>query len=400
MTSQIFNKFRLKLHQIFIEKPSSMGFLPSPRNLLIGSLFLLISIGLLMIASASIPYATSKGMAPLHYFYSQIIYVILGLFTGFIAYKLPLRWYHTYEGIFFAVLGCVILLGLTLFTSKTNGASRWLDLGPVSFQAAEVCKVVMIFSAAEYAVRRSVDVRVSVLSAWRLLLFYVPVVGLLLAQPDFGSFVLITLITIIILFVAGTPIKQIGAILLAAMSVIVIQILFSGYRLKRWISFLDPMADANDSGFQVVNALVGFARGDIFGLGYGDSIQKLSYLPEAHTDFLLAVAGEELGFLGTASVIVLEFLVVASMMAISFNALKRRQLRISYAVFGLATLIFGQTFINAGMNLGVSPAKGLTLPFFSYGGSSILVLMTLMGYVLKADKVSLQIHQNKKSAEY
>lgn len=395
------DKFFAFLDKIFVSKPASWSFVPAPRTLLIGSLFLLISISLLMIASASAPFAIKNGLNPMNYFYNQLMFVGLGVAVAYAAYKVPMRLYCSFGFVAVAFFAVVLMLMATLVFPPINGAKRWIPLGVVNFQVAELCKLVMVLVAADYAVRRSVDVRSSLVGGGaRLLIPFTIVAVLLMFQPDFGSFAVIALTLSVLVFAAGAPTKHVCALLALAAVLFVVFVGSSSYRMARVISFLDPFADVQDGGYQVANSLVALARGGITGVGYGDSIQKLSYLPEAHTDFLLAITGEELGMIGTLLVLALEFLVIASLMAISYATLKRRQLRMSYAVFGFAVIIFGQTVINAGMNIGMTPAKGLTLPFFSYGGSSMLVLMMMVGYALQADKISPEVAAKRQNAQY
>lgn len=167
------------------------------------------------------------------------------------------------------------------------------------------------------------------------------------------------------------------------------------YRVVRVMSFVNPFDDVQDTDYQLARSLIAFGRGQFTGVGYGESVQKLSHLPEAHTDFLLAITGEELGFVGVAMVLILEALIIASAMRISYNALKRRQMRMSYTAFGIGVVFIGQTIINAAMNMGAIPTKGLTMPFFSYGGSSMLVSLLMVALLLKIYKESAQIEKSQ-----
>lgn len=400
MFSQFTQKARNLLNYFFIEKPASLNFLPNPRTTLMVSVFLLVCTSLLMIASASISFAISKDLPPLHFFYNQLVYAIFGVIIAWIVYKIPMKLYLNHKSIFIIWLIGFILLGITLFMPPVNGSRRWLNLGFVNFQVAEMLKVVMILMISDYVVRRSADVRISLLANWRLLITYLPIVAILIAQPDFGSFVMITASMLVVLFISGVSERQFAAVFTFAATVAAFFVAISSYRLSRLKSFQNPFDDPYDSGFQVINSLVALARGGLSGVGYGDSIQKLSYLPEAHTDFLFAITGEELGLIGSMFVLLLEFVIIGSLMAISYTALQRRQLRISYILFGFAAIIFGQTFINIGMNIGLTPAKGLTLPFFSYGGSSLLMSFVMLGFALQADKISAVVAKERRNADY
>lgn len=384
-----------------IAKIENLSLMPSPSTLLTVSLFTLISISLLMIASASIPFATTHGLDPLYFFKNQALYVAIGLVAAWVVYKVPLQLYCSFGFVVASfVVTILLLIATVLFGSEINGSQRWINLGLFNFQAAELCKAVAVLLTSEYVVRRSADVRDSVWHSWRLLIWYVPMSSLLLIQPDYGSFVMIAMTSLVLLFVSGVPLRTYLTVAALAGALLGAFAFSSEYRRERLFGFTDPFSDMQDSGYQLANSLIAFGRGQFFGVGYGDSVQKLSHLPEAHTDFLLAITGEELGMFGVMLVLALEFLIVASIMAISYMTLKRRQLRLSYTTFGFAILIFGQIVINAGMNMGMLPTKGLTLPFFSYGGSSMLIMMMMIGYVLQVAKRSDEIMLQRDSSKY
>lgn len=372
----------------YVQKLLSLN-LPSARTTLLVSLGLLLTLSLLMIASASIPFALAKDLYPMRFFWSQLLYIGLGVAAAYVVYNLPLRIYCKFSNVLALWLGVVALLILTaIFAVPINGSKRWLNIAGFSLQSAELAKMVMVMVAAEYVVRRSADMRGSLWGGWRLLLWYLPIVTLLVLQPDFGSTAVIVATLLAIAFISGAPLRDyvfittvIGVTMAAGMA-------FADYRRERLMSFWDPFDDIQDTDYQLSRSLIAFGRGEFSGVGYGDSVQKLSHLPEAHTDFILAITGEELGFIGVSFVLLLGALIVAAIMHISYATLKRRQLRLSYMVFGFATVIFGQIFINAGMNMGILPTKGLTLPFYSFGGSALLVNMMMIGFILKVDKES------------
>ena len=222
----------------------------------------------------------------------------------------------------------------------------------------------------------------------------------MLFQPDFGTVLVLFATLIVIIFVSGAPALQYAWILFMAIVLGGIAAWLEPYRRERILSFTDAFDDIQGSDFQLARSLIAYGRGQLSGIGYGDSVQKLSHLPEAHTDFLLAITGEELGFLGVATVLFLEMLIILSIMVISLRALKCRQLRLSYTIFGFAVVIFGQVIINAGMTMGLAPTKGLTMPFFSFGGSSMVVLLIMIGFILRVDKESLEIHAQRLNDKY
>lgn len=372
----------------YVQKLLSLN-LPSVRTTLLVSLGLLLTLSLLMIASASIPFALAKDLYPMRFFWSQLLYIGLGVAAAYVVYNLPLRIYCKFSNVLALWLGVVALLILTaIFAVPINGSKRWLNIAGFSLQSAELAKMVMVMVAAEYVVRRSADMRGSLWGGWRLLLWYLPIVTLLVLQPDFGSTAVIVATLLAIAFISGAPLRDYAFITTVIGVTMAAGMAFADYRRERLMSFWDPFDDIQDTDYQLSRSLIAFGRGEFSGVGYGDSVQKLSHLPEAHTDFILAITGEELGFIGVSFVLLLGALIVAAIMHISYATLKRRQLRLSYMVFGFATVIFGQIFINAGMNMGILPTKGLTLPFYSFGGSALLVNMMMIGFILKVDKES------------
>lgn len=375
-------------------------YFPKPQNLLVSALAILIIISLLMIASASIPFAQTHNMADLRFFWLQSAYVGLGVVVGWIIYQIPLKWYFNFPLMVSAWLLIILLLILTLFSTEINGSNRWLDLGFINLQVSEFAKLLMVLIMSDYVVRRSAEVRESIWAGWRLLMWYTPVLLLLYLQPDAGSMMVIGATAFVVLFVSGSPYRHYLTLLLICLPLGGLMIWQEQYRQSRIMSFLDPFDDVRNTDFQLSRSLVAFGRGETTGVGYGDSVLKLLHLPEAHTDFVLAITGEELGFLGVACVLGLLCVVVFCVMRISLTALKRRQLRLSYMLFGFGVVIFGQIVINAGMAMGALPTKGLTLPFYSYGGSSMLMFMIMMAMVLKVANQSDEINAQNKNREY
>ncbi|WP_201528954.1 putative lipid II flippase FtsW [Psychrobacter frigidicola] len=370
--------------------------LPSARATLLASVGCMLVLSLLMVASASIPFALSRGMTELDFFYRQLLYMGIGLVVAAIAYFLvPLRTLYQTTTQFFLLGITGLLLVVTLFGTSINGSKRWLDLGFLNFQVAELAKLAVIVFVADFVVRRSFEVR----NGWDGFLRISLVIGLLtivlLLQPDFGSLVVIVGTVFAIFYIAGAPYKQFIALGAVVGALAVMAIVFVQYRLTRVLSFIDPFDDIQDTDYQLARSLIAFGRGEFTGVGYGESVQKLSHLPEAHTDFLLAITGEELGFVGVAMVLLLETLIIGSAMRISYNALKRRQMRMSYTAFGIGIIFIAQTVINAAMNMGAMPTKGLTMPFFSYGGSSMLISLIMVALLLKIYKESPEIEKSQ-----
>lgn len=376
----------------FFDRLANSPYIPSARTWLLFTLGVLMVISLLMVASASIPFTLNRGYDnDLHFFYNQLSYMLFAIFLGVLVYQVPLRIHYETGTIATIYVVCVVLLACTLiFGESINGSKRWLSLFGFSFQPAEMAKVFFVLMLAEYMDRRSAELRYHTMfvSLLRMSLWYVPILAILFFQPDYGSILLIGTTMMVMFFVGGAPIFQylgLGTLLACLAAAGLMQ---ADYRKTRLFSFLEPFDDVLDTDYQLSRSLVAFGRGEFSGVGYGNSIQKLAHLPEAHTDFLLAITGEELGFLGVSFVILLESIIIASMLRISKNALVRHQLKLAYTAFGFAVIIFGQVMINAGMNMGLLPTKGLTMPFYSYGGSSMLFSIIMVAIVLKIDKQS------------
>ena len=370
--------------------------LPSVQATLLSSVGCMMVLSLLMVASASIPFALSRGMTELHFFDRQLLYMGVGLFVAALAYAfVPLKTLYQ-TGTQFILLGITALLLIaTLFGTPINGSKRWLNLVVINFQVAELAKLVVIVFVSDFVVRRSFEVR----NGWDGFLRISLVVGmltlLLLLQPDFGSLVVIVGTVFAIFYIAGAPYKQFLALGSVVGALGVLAVTLVEYRLTRALSFLDPFDDIQDTDYQLARSLIAFGRGQFTGVGYGESVQKLSHLPEAHTDFLLAITGEELGFVGVTMILLLEAVIIGSAMRISYNALKRRQMRMSYTAFGIGVIFIAQTIINAAMNMGAMPTKGLTMPFFSYGGSSMLISLVMVALLLKISKESPEIEKSQ-----
>lgn len=346
-----------------------------------------------MVASASIPFANMHDMKQLFFFDRQLAYIAVGVCAGLFTYKLiPLKWLYDMSTLGMGLLFMLILLVLTLvFGDEINGSKRWLELGPFNFQVAELVKLIMVIFTADFVVRRGNEVRRGIGGILRMGALIFILVFLFLKQPDFGSLVMVVGVVLAIFFVAGAPWSQSLFLLFAGGVAGALAVIFQEYRMSRVTSFLDPFDDIQGSDYQLARSLIAFGRGEVTGVGYGESVQKLAHLPEAHTDFLLAITGEELGLIGVLTVLVLEALIIISAMRISYVALKNRQMRLSYTAYGFAVIFIGQVMINGGMNMGIMPTKGLTMPFFSYGGSSIVISLIMVGILLKIHKESPQI---------
>lgn len=376
--------------------PARFRWLPPLSSILFTTVALILVMSLLMVASASIPFAQTKNLGDSYFFIHQLGYMVFGALLGWVAYQLPLKLTFRLDVIMGLMAVCLLAIIYTVLAgSVINGSRRWIEIGGINFQPVEMAKLLMILFTADFVVRRSEEVRYSYTGFIRLALIAAALALVIMLQPDFGSVVIIACCTAAIIFVAGLP-KRLFMIIIGIMATMgTIGIMSAQYRLRRAMSFLDPFDDLRDSDYQLGRSIVAFARGEWTGVGYGESVQKLSHLPEAHTDFLLAITGEELGFIGVVFLLLLELILIICVMRISYTALQRRQSRISYFAFGVGMLFFGQVFVNAGMTMGLLPTKGLTMPFFSYGGSSMVVNLMIIGILLKILKESPTIPPNE-----
>ena len=368
-------------------------FLATSDYYLIGSVSALISLGLIMIYSASIAIAESEhGEAgSLYYLTRHVSYILIGLILGAIAFQIPTRVWRTFVPYLF--LGGVLLLVLVLIPGigrEINGSQRWISLVVVNFQPSELMKLLMILYVSDYVVRKSSslnDLRRGFLPLW----FVIGIVGvLLLREPDYGAFVVITAIAVVIMFLGGMSLKLFAGLASALLIGFVLLVLFEPYRMDRIIAFMDPWADPFGKGYQLSHALIAFGRGEWFGVGLGGSVEKLFYLPEAHTDFLLAVLAEELGFTGVMVVMLLFACLLIRAYQIGRLAASLENYFSALVAQGIGIWLGLQALINMGVNMGVLPTKGLTLPLMSFGGSSIVVNCIALAILLRIDSENRQ----------
>ncbi|MDB0154358.1 cell division protein FtsW, partial [Acinetobacter baumannii] len=295
-----------------------------------------------------------------HYVIRHGISIVAAGVVAYLTYRISLNtWFKNTFPLW--LLTMVLLLAALAVGSEVNGSTRWIKIGGFTLQPTEVAKVMMAIFTADYVVRRAKEVRTHWKGLLRLSGVMAITVGLIIAEPDLGATVVIVMMMVGVFFLAGAPPTQFLIMLGAIVTGIVFLILFEPYRFQRLISFTDPWADPLGVGYQLSNALMAFGRGEWFGTGLGHSVQKLSYLPEAHTDFMLAVLGEEFGFFGISIVIGLSFLMLACCIKIGHRALKHHYLRAGYLAYGISIIFLLQILVNAGMNMGLMPTKGLTL---------------------------------------
>ena len=388
-----------KMHQLYERITPKIPAEITVRNTLIFCVLALLCIGTVMVASASMPYAERSHEAPFHYVIRHAISIAVAAVAAFITYKVALEYW--FKNTFLLWIGMILLLGAVLVVgTEVNGSTRWIRIGGFTLQATEVAKVVMTIFTADYVVRRSEEVRNNIKGLVRLGIVMVLTVGLIILEPDLGATVVIAASMLGVFFLAGAPMIQFsfafGAILIAFIGLIV----FEPYRFERLMSFSNPWADPLGAGYQLSNALMAFGRGEWFGVGLGHSIQKMSYLPEAHTDFMLAILGEEFGFFGISTVLALSFTLLVCCISIGHRALKNNYLRAGYLAYGISIIFLLQILVNAGMNMGMLPTKGLTLPFISYGGSSLIMCAVMISLILKIDATTQKSNPAREESNF
>ena len=348
----------------------------------------LLLIGLVAVTSASIPYSSRLFNDPFYYAKRDAIYVLLSLLTCYISLHISSsQWEKWHAKIF--LFSVILLLLVPFIGTSVNGAKRWISLGILNFQPAEFAKLALTCFLASYFTRRYDEVRSRHLSIFKPLIVMLVLGCFLLLQPDLGSTVVLFIIMSGMLFIVGAKILQFVGLIALGGILFVWLVLTASYRLKRFTGFLEPFKDPYGTGFQLTNSLMAFGRGEITGEGLGNSIQKLDYLPEAHTDFIMAIIGEEFGFIGIFIVILLLGLLIFRAMKIGRESLMLEQRFRGFFALGIGFWIFFQGFVNLGMALGMLPTKGLTFPLVSYGGSSIIIMSATIGILLRID------HENR-----
>jgi cell division protein FtsW len=340
--------------------------------------------GLVMVGSSSIAIAEGQGSGPFYFLSRHVIFLLGGLVIAGVLMRTELKWFEQRSRLLLMLcFACLFMVYVPGVGRTVNGARRWVNLGLANFQAVEAVKFMLIVWLASYLVRN----RDAIARSWPAILKPLGVagllVGLLLAQPDFGSAMLICAITGGMLLLAGASLSRLFAPVLAALPVIAWVAMSQSYRVRRLTTFLDPWADPFKDGFQLTQALIAVGRGEWFGVGLGGSVQKLFYLPEAHTDFILAVIAEELGFAGILAVVLLYAGFCGRCLQLGLRAAALRRHFAANCAFGVALWISLQALVSVGVNLGLLPTKGLTLPLISSGGSSVLMTCAAVGLMLR-----------------
>jgi cell division protein FtsW len=350
----------------------------------IGPVAALLLIGLVMVASASIGVSDREMGAPFYYFQRQLMFVGLGLVAATMAMAIPTTVWEKYSMVLLGA-GLVLLIVVLIpgIGHEVNGSRRWVRLGFMNFQVSELARVLLLTYVASYAVRRADELRSDFKGFMRPVVVLGGAAVLLLLEPDFGAATVLLATGIAVLFLAGARITHLLVPIVVGVAGLAVLAVTSPYRLRRLVAFRDPWGDPFDSGFQLVQSLIAIGRGEWFGVGLGSSVQKLFYLPEAHTDFVFAVLAEEFGFVGVVIVLSLFALLVGRALTISRNAAHAGLQFQSYVAASIGIWLGLQAFVNIGVNTGLLPTKGLTLPLLSYGGSSMLVTLAWLGVLLR-----------------
>jgi len=356
---------------------------------LIGAAAALAALGLVMVYSASVDYAMRTQGNSVYFLLRHVLYLAAGLIVVGMVLRTRVRWWEAAGPILLLVgIALLVLVLIPGVGRHINGSSRWLNVGLVTVQPSEFMKLFMVVYVAGYLVRKQEELRRFTQGILTIGIVVAIVGVLLLREPDLGSVVVICLMVLAMLFLGGIRFWHFLFVVGAGAGGMVALTLIAPYRMNRVTSFLDPWADPFNTGFQLVQALIAFGRGEWFGAGLGASVQKLSYLPAAHTDFLIAVIAEELGLVGVLAVLALYAIVAWRAFVIARQAETVGQLYGARLAQGLGLLLVLQAMINLGVNMGMLPTKGLTLPLMSYGGSSIIVSAAAIGLLLLVERES------------
>ena len=358
-----------------------------PDQALVAISVALILVGLVAISSASIEYAQINYNNAWFHTSRHLIYLAVAAVVAVVVYRIPLRfWEDTGWVWLFAALALLILVLIPGVGREVNGSQRWLPVGPFTLQPSEFAKMAMIIYLAGYMVRREHEVR----NEWQGFLKPMAVLFaatlLLMVEPDFGATVIVAGSAFGMLFLAGVKLGHFLVVLAGAVGALLVLVISEPYRVKRLTAYTDPWADPYDTGFQLTQSLIAFGRGEWLGVGLGNSVQKLFYLPEAHADFVFSIWAEETGFIGAFAVIALYAALIGRILWVGRAAQWAGYAFGGYVCYGVALVFSGQAFVNMGVSSGLLPTKGLTLPFVSYGGTSLIVCCAMLALVMRIDQ--------------
>lgn len=353
--------------------------------LLVGAVALL-ALGLVMVTSASMEVAAGRLGSPLFYMNRQIVYLLISLIALVVTLSVPVAVWERFRFmlLFFGFAGLVAVL-IPGIGREVNGSWRWIAVGPINVQPSELAKLFAVVFLAGYLVQRKDEVKEGWKGFLKPFMVLGPMACLLIVEPDFGATVVLMGAATGMLFLGGVGLYRFLLLFAALGGLAALAVVAEPYRLERLTGFVDPWQDPYGTGYQLSQALIAFGRGEWFGVGLGNSIQKQFYLPEAHTDFVFAVLAEELGMIGALAAFALLVFVAIRGLYVGLAAEARGMLFHAYLAYGLAIMWCGQILINVGVNIGLLPTKGLTLPFLSYGGSSLVVCCVCLGLLLRID---------------
>ena len=353
---------------------------------LLTAVAILFSLGLVMVASASMPVAERLGLGTLHFAIRQTLYLLMGLGLGLLVLRIRLAWWE--QGSLLCILLAILMLVAVLVPGvglQVNGSTRWINLVVFRLQVSEPAKLLSLVYMAGYLVRHGEAVRETGAGFIKPLTLLLVAAVLLLMEPDFGATVVMMSTALVMMFMAGVSLWKFAGLIGVAGAAFATLAITSPYRMERLTTFLNPWADPFNSGFQLTQSLIAIGRGEWFGVGLGASVQKLFYLPEAHTDFVFAVLAEELGLVGILLLLGLYAFIVLRAYHIASVAEQGGNPFAAYLAYGIGTWLGLQALINIGVNTGLLPTKGLTLPLMSYGGSSMLVTCVAIAILLRID---------------
>jgi cell division protein FtsW len=362
---------------------------------LVWTAVLLLGLGIVMVYSASIAIAEGSratAFQPAYYLTRQAFAVAAGIAAGMIAFQIPLRlWQQAAPYLCLLGVGLLVLVLIPGIGREVNGSQRWISLNFMTVQPSEFMKLFAVLYAADYTVRKAAHMASFRRGFLPMCAVMLVVGGLLLREPDFGAFAVIAVIAMGILFLGGMNWRLFAGLIVLLLIGFVLLIFASPYRLQRVIGFMDPWSDPYGKGYQLSHALIAFGRGEWLGVGLGGSVEKLFYLPEAHTDFLLAVIAEELGFAGVAAILVAFAWIVARAFAIGRRAAALERYFPALVAHGIGLWIGVQAIVNIGVNMGMLPTKGLTLPLVSFGGSALMASCCAIAVLLRVDWENRQV---------
>lgn len=363
---------------------------------LLGALACLLGLGVTMVFSSSIAMAYENFGDSFAYLKRQLIAVALGLVVAYVTFYIPMHFWKKNRG-YLLLFGYVLLIAVLLIGTEINGSKRWLPLPFFNFQPSELMKLIAIIFMAGFLIKHQTEVNAKVTAVLRLAVPFALMGLLLLLEPDFGATFVIILVLAIMLFIAGAPKKHFLIILLPSSLLAAVLIQNAQYRLTRVQSFLDPWDDPFGTDYQLIQSLLAHGQGGWTGVGLGESVQKLSYLPEAHTDYIFSIFGEEFGVLGVMLLIALYAFIIFRIFLIGARAIEKGHAFGGLIAYGIGAWIAIQAAINMSVTLGIAPSKGLTLPLFSYGGSSALIFLSALAIVFRVDYESRHLPAIKAS---